>query len=605
MLDVKRDRNTYFELLKPQEGYEIDKILTTTYSLDINALKKICIDFGFDNEHEKMNDNESEVNNRAILVNVAIEKMIKKMVVICQANCIKAPSKNKGSYIDEYFDNIIIPISMDNNKNFHPKIWIVRYINKKNSKDVKYKLLVGSRNLTLSRLMETQICIDGELCNDVKNESFNEGLIEFIKRLNSHIKDENKSEQYEEIKNTFIKELKNVNFNKSLNKYKINNWDFLFYDKNKERTIQLDYEGVKESVIISPFIDKSILNEIIKRTENDVILVTRFDELINKINEWNNRLKIYILKDELIENINGELSGDIHSKMYIFKKKNKETDLYIGSANATNNAFYGNMETMVKLSIVGEDFFNEIVRSLNLDEDDPKSCFEKIKIEDLGELKEDDKRIKEKRIDKEIDDYIKTIINEYSWKAEYNKEKLEIKIENYKADNEFKLFIKPYLSDHKFVELTENEIMYNIDEKEVSEFWIIEVRHSRKRKTCILKVHTDNMPIFDKIISNIRGYYINNEDDLIEYIIYKLSTNEIDMYNSVKKGNSTSGHYTYWSTTELYEKMLKKIYEDKNTLNEIVQMIEKIDITESKNIKKLKELTKVFKKVIKDYERRK
>ena len=67
------------------------------------------------------------------------------------------------------------------------------------------------------------------------------------------------------------------------------------------------------------------------------------------------KFQIYVLKDAVVD---GEMAisegesdyqkQDIHAKIFMMRKYS-DTDLYLGSLNASHNAVYGNIEFMIRL----------------------------------------------------------------------------------------------------------------------------------------------------------------------------------------------------------------------------------------------------------------
>lgn len=89
MLDLKRDRLNYKNLLKPPCGYEIDKILITSYTLEVEKVIDICLlALGMQIEIS------AEDGKNKITSLHALEKMSKKLLVVCQnGNITKRENK--------------------------------------------------------------------------------------------------------------------------------------------------------------------------------------------------------------------------------------------------------------------------------------------------------------------------------------------------------------------------------------------------------------------------------------------------------------------------------------------------------------------------------
>lgn len=206
MLDLKQNRKTYSELLRPISGYEVEKIITTTYSLDMDTLIGICISLGLNVEEQ------DDIIANQIYMLRALEKMSKKIIVICQSGKIKVPKIDTKLYI--ILENMIYTINQEKGV-FHPKVWFIKYINKEN-KDIKYKMIVSSKNLTFDRSWDTQIITQGEVHKNEVDE--NNSIISFVEFIRKNIKKQkDNSKQFDNIMDEFINELKYIKFDKDFN----------------------------------------------------------------------------------------------------------------------------------------------------------------------------------------------------------------------------------------------------------------------------------------------------------------------------------------------------------------------------------------------------
>ena len=90
------------------------------------------------------------------------------------------------------------------------------------------------------------------------------------------------------------------------------------------------------------------------------VLLTRTASLAGLKPTDVNRLAVYTLRDEIVDGEDclqeegvSPQKQDLHAKVY-FARKGKRSELYIGSANASHNALYGNVELMLRLQCDGD-----------------------------------------------------------------------------------------------------------------------------------------------------------------------------------------------------------------------------------------------------------
>src|SRR5690606_22378469 len=105
--------------------------------------------------------------------------------VFCQKGQIKVPENQHRLY--SFIEPCIVQIPPTHRKSFHPKIWILRYKNTAN--EIRYRVIVLSRNLTFDRCWDVAFQIEGYCIKDrKKNFSKTKPLIDFINFLSDYEK---------------------------------------------------------------------------------------------------------------------------------------------------------------------------------------------------------------------------------------------------------------------------------------------------------------------------------------------------------------------------------------------------------------------------------
>lgn len=172
MFEIHNKKNyvDYSNMLLPPKGYELEFAVATTYSLDITALTSVCLSLGFSENIEIAPTKEGMGK-----VFLGIQKMSKKLLIFCDAGQIK--SFDRGNKLAMLLDKMIIPVSLpkDTEKkripSFHPKTWLLKYQNKKDPNEKRYRFAILSRNLTFDKSFNTALFVDGELKDKEQEKS--------------------------------------------------------------------------------------------------------------------------------------------------------------------------------------------------------------------------------------------------------------------------------------------------------------------------------------------------------------------------------------------------------------------------------------------------
>lgn len=568
MLDLKENRITYKQLLSLDDSnYKIKRILTTSYSLDIKALIGICLALELDEEAVEENDKNFPTLH-------VFSKLSKKLVIICQNGTISCPKDIKK--LGALFENTIYTATL-NGKNFHPKFWLIKYEHKEN-KNIKYKLIVASKNLTFDRSWDMQINMEGDLKSNVHGQNGN--IIEFLKHVKNVVNvPETKKEHLNEIIDELIKDLPGVEFNTSLNKIPVEKCEFIQFGKNTNNKIEYfekNEKKIQDALIVSPFIDSQIIKSLIDNTEKQVILITRRSELYKIKSLVDEKLKVLVINKRIYdgeENIEEEnfkpQNQDIHAKMFLFKDS-KKTYLYIGSANATHSAFYGNTETMIKTTATDSNLFNVIKRDLlNVEtiDGEERRCFIEPELDDFqnGESTEEQEFKKFVRNFFELTPNA-TITGEYTISINYDK---LITNPNYIVK------IKPLLYEGKSEEISDKPIIFKkLELKDLSEFYIVEF-NGPEVISKMIKIPTRNIPELDTRISAIASTMFKNQDDFLRYLSFILSDDYLSILldENYKKNSRKSQIFNNNYMPAIYEEMLKTVAKNPERLNEIDDLL--------------------------------
>ncbi len=164
----KIDTLSYVESLNIPEGYVVERIIATTYSLQpgfIYLLMTLT----------------EPVEEGVFWDALAMRKCIndpQRLKIFYQENKFMC----KGSKVTEDFlqiiENCCVPVSAGKFA-FHPKIILVEY-KKTDGTELKQRLIVSSRNLTISDMVECAVVLEGDAAESIENINDISGLISYV-----------------------------------------------------------------------------------------------------------------------------------------------------------------------------------------------------------------------------------------------------------------------------------------------------------------------------------------------------------------------------------------------------------------------------------------
>ncbi|MDY0151950.1 MAG: phospholipase D family protein [Candidatus Cloacimonas sp.] len=587
MFKPSSDRLDYSQILAPPAGYETVFAVGTTYSLDLDALIGACIALGLSESTD------SALKDNPLYLLEALRKTSDKLIIFCEAGQIKAPGMSNKLHL--LLEKMVVEIVMQDRKSFHPKLWVVKYENA--VKDTLYRCVVLSRNLTFDRSWDVSVCIEGKpvsAANSDKTKPLSDFLIALTKHVNRSDMDKTKKKSLSSLST----ELQNVEFQLESKIYT----DFSFcpvgisgYSKAQSGL----FKSYNEMLIISPFLSSKIVSEfntLALTSSQPNTLITRKTELAKLKPEDVSRFNLYVMKDMVIDgeeslsegDNDDKQSQDIHAKLYL-KTKYSDSELYIGSLNATLNAVNGNIEFMLKLTGKRRNLNVQAFKQDIFGTDDRNSPFERVELKSEAEPPAPDTE--------NLDVIIKAIcrlISSAKVLESGDQYSVELSFTGYhQSDN---VFISPLMKPSMEQNLAAAIRFDNLDLLQLSEFYIIRVTGAETSLRRVIKIDTENMP--DNRESMIANSIIRNKGDFIIYITFILSDNYLIsmLENTNQAGSYKLDHQA--PVPALYEKMLKTAAHAPGKLDEIKQILELIT-DDSKIPDGFKELYDLFTKVVK------
>jgi len=571
MFNPNNDRLDYGQLLAPPAEYELDFAVGTTYSLDLDALVGASLSLSLSEETD------SVLMNNPVCLLEALRDTGDKVALFCDSGQIRYPNHINHLYI--LLEKMVFPVKVKKQRgmaaypSFHPKMWLIRYKNRK--KESRYRIIVLSRNLTFDRSWDMTCSMDGQPDEAITDK--NEPLCDFLRYLASQVPSNDNGRKKARGIRSMIRELDHVIFrleDKDLKWF----YDYSFIPNgipgSNGKKYQIDQTPLfrntfHEIVIISPFLSGDIIRSFNDRNKNSLIkndrymLITRGTSL-NKLSPddiSNFADNIYAVKEKVSDGETAISEGaesvqrqDIHAKVYMIRK-HTETDLYLGSLNASHNAVYGNVEFMLCLRTYRSNLNMDKMKDalFGKDPESQENPFEKIRLSEKREPEEEDKaHLMETVIRKISRSDPHAVISE-----EDNGTCTAEVIFGMTDTNGYQISVQPLLSAQS-APLANHICFSGLTLLQISEFYVITVSDGETAVSRVLMISTDGLPQEREkaVVSSI----VRDQNSFYRYIFFLLGEENVLSFLETED-LSGKGYYSFGkqnhSIPALYERMLR------------------------------------------------
>ena len=330
----EENRLDYSQMLCPPPGYDLEFAVGMTYSLDMEALLGVPVSLGM------FEDYDSSATQNPFFLLEAIRKCSDKLAIFCNADGIKMPQNIRPVYA--LLENSIFPVSLERNANFHPKLWVIKYHSETEAAVIK--VIVLSRNLTFDRSMDIAVEVTGTIGQETKEENRSlADMLYFVKKYAAAGKQNAISSLARDV----------LRVEKFQCEDPFESCRFLPFGipRYKNQASQM-VDDAQSLIVVSPFLSDGIV-ERLGNGPYETTLVTRLNSVTQKA--WDSFQHIYVpsemlLDDELLGDADQQsvAKRDLHAKIY-FKSVGSKHYLYLGSLNASANAFFHNVEFILEL----------------------------------------------------------------------------------------------------------------------------------------------------------------------------------------------------------------------------------------------------------------
>lgn len=342
------NRHLLVDALKPPPGMSLDIAVGTTFTLDLQALLIAPVSFAFFAESA----GQGATDPLALLE--AVRRHADRITVFCQAGAISVPRSLQT--VLAWLEDSVVPVTPGKPGHlFHPKVWALRFVD--DDGKTSHRLIVSSRNLTFDSSWDTIVRLDGTTTDAERKE--NEPIRDFLLALPDNAVmalDASRLEQVQDL----AASISNVRWEKP------DGCSRLFFRPMGIAGYTSLGLPTGRSLILSPFLSADTLEQLAPEG-HDNILVSRaealdgvgsdrltqfgrvavFDSDTIPEQESDNEDASEEAASPSLERTGSALHG-LHAKI-ILVEDGKYARLYLGSANATDPAFAGNVEFMVEL----------------------------------------------------------------------------------------------------------------------------------------------------------------------------------------------------------------------------------------------------------------
>ena len=576
LFHYETDRMDYGSLLKPDEGYSVEFAVAFTYSLDLEALLGVPLSLTM------AGDMDSGLSDSPHSLLTGIIRCSDRLAIFCNAGCIAIPrTQREQKSIFALLEKCVFEIRFEGTKNFHPKLWFIKYSSADNTNAPYIRLIVLSRNLTFDRSLDYAVALTGKVTGRVyKKNAPLVDMLQFVAQSAS-------KEQGKKIRK-LAKEVLTTNFRVE---DPFDDYACIPFGLGGDTSPKTIFGECDDLVVISPFLEISskntFLKELTKLAKRKKALFTRKDSLTQEIIDLFS--EVYIVEDALLEQDgDGEEDPspspcDLHAKLY-FTHSGDRNCLYVGSANASHKGFFKNIEFLLRLQFKRQRMGYELLKkSLSPETGSP---FMKI-----SRLDEDTSSAAESlQKEKDFKDAMRSITGATAiMKKKSECFSLTIHAKPCRVGASLSLLC----STKKLEPLRDGLVFEGLSQEELSEFFILQVEDRK----AVIKVPVKGIP--DTRDQAVYRSIIRDKDDFMAYVSFMLpgahSGHASRQHKSGEGGDAK--HATV--PPALYENMLEYMVENPRQVLELEDVMKRLGEEDDHIFQQFKPMFTAFKEAAK------
>lgn len=584
------------------DGCKVDFAIGLTYSLNLEAMLTVPLAFG------ELGELDNSVKLSPAYLLEGIRRSSDKITIFCNKGSIHVPQETRTVY--SLLENSIFEVQngMDILSNFHPKLWLVKEMDKEGSEWLK--LSVMSRNLDFSTCLDICCSLRGRISKRrsrkgvEKHKPLKDMLLWLSEYAQSQKVKADKVRQLAELLDYVDHfELDTPFQTEDTEKDEEEGYGFFPFiygkdDFSEYASFLKSYLPGDRIMVISPFIDLTTLSWLTSKKKDyhyeskNSILITRKEYVTQEVFDLFEQ--VWVPNDTMIDNTTANV--DLHAKMFLTHRVTGQDlgyTLYLGSTNATVNGFNKNAEFLLRLHYKRttndriKELLEEIVsehRFVLMDTPNPEATNNRPKNE------------KELALKKAIG-YLKKATIKPSKKDGYYDIGLSVRG---KFDD--CISIRPLQCKNLWKPISKEVSFTELSAFLLSEFYVLRIPNEDDSFTeMVAKVKTLNMPknrdeaIYQSIVTK--------KEELLDYVAFMLSDHPSEFFFEhqmiQEKENNSYGIGSQSTTMPLYEQLLRTASNNPEQIAEVQKFIKKMkkDIVPDELIRILQMFQNVSKQI--------
>ena len=344
-------RAVLLDALRPPEGFDLGFAVATTFTLDLTAALVVPLAFAT-----------SQLGNAKdpIAVMEAVRVSADRVAVFCQAGNTVVP--RQASDLVAFTETMVHEVHRPRPGHlFHPKVWVVRF--DADGAPPQHRVLVLTRNLTLDRGWDLVLRLDGNAAQRRRNRD-NEQLARLIESLPGLAITPLPFDKAEAVM-ALAQDLRSVLWELPEGVDEVRFWSY-----GIGRYARPDLGSGSRHLVVSPFLTAGGMAQFAEST--DLTVVSRADELdrlepgvltgahvyaLDPLVGYGNPAEADPVAPKEPDDANAATPAteeppglrDLHAKLYVVER-GWRAHVFVGSANATDAAFGGNVEMLCELA---------------------------------------------------------------------------------------------------------------------------------------------------------------------------------------------------------------------------------------------------------------
>ena len=334
------NRALLLDALRPPPGCSLDRAVATTFTLDLETALMVPLALaGF-----QLVDDPDPVE-----IMEALRRMSERLDIFCQAGAISAASWRSDlvALLEKSIHEVRRPRA---GRIFHPKVWALRFSD--SSAEPCYRLVVLSRNLAASRSWDTVLWFDGQP-QGRQPIANNAPLGRLISALSDFAVVELPPERGDALAE-LAEDLRRVHWELP-DGVRQAHFHPIGIPRHRSFPVEEHFSGYRK-LVISPFVRDGLIRRVLTpRPGQKAALISRGEELGTLEPDTLESLDVFELDpasqlsadDDGAEKDRAFLTN-LHAKVFVVERA-RLAHLFVGSANATEGAFSGNVEFLCEL----------------------------------------------------------------------------------------------------------------------------------------------------------------------------------------------------------------------------------------------------------------